>query len=129
MAEAKDQPPAPSWRPKARSAARPKVARAVALQYDASHSSAPRVVAKGQGELAERILESARQEGIPLYQDPELIEVLSQLDVGTQIQPELYRAVAQVLIYIYKMNQKKKDAVVGAIRRQGLLAKQAPPKA
>lgn len=97
-------------------AATDKRQRAVALQYDAENSAAPRVLAKGQGDLAERILAVAKQKGIPLYRDPELIEVLSQLDVGTQIQPELYRAVAQVLIFIYKMNQKKKAAVVGALK-------------
>ena len=79
----------------------------VALKYDPAQQTAPRVVARGQGDLAERILQVAREKKIPLYQDPELIEVLSKLDVGLEIQPELYQAVAEVLIFIYKMNQKK----------------------
>ena len=79
--------------------------RAVALQYDiANRSAAPKVLARGQGDLAQRILDIARENGIPLYKDPELVEVLGQLDVGTQIQPDLYHAVAEVLIFIYKMN-------------------------
>ena len=95
--------------------------RAVALQYDASNrSAAPKVLAKGQGGVAERILDLARIKGIPLYRDPELVEVLGQLDVGTQIEPDLYKAVAQVLIFIYKMNQKKKAAVVGQLRKQNI---------
>src|ERR1700677_1111276 len=93
--------------------------RAVALQYDiANRSTAPKILARGQGDIAQRILDVAREKGIPLYKDPELVEVLGQLDVGTQIQPDLYHAVAQVLIFIYKMNQKKKAAVVGQLKKQ-----------
>lgn len=83
--------------------------RAVALRYDReAQAAAPKVLAKGQGGVADKILEVAREKGIPLYEDPELVEVLGQLDVNTEIQPELYQAVAEVLIFIYKMNQKKK---------------------
>jgi len=86
--------------------------RAVALKYDlAKSNAAPKVLAAGKGIIAEKILEMARERNIPLYKDPELVEVLSQLDVGTEIQPELYQAVAEVLIYIYKMNQKKRKAI------------------
>jgi flagellar biosynthesis protein len=93
--------------------------RVVALQYDASsRSAAPRVVAKGMGDLAERILDVARRNNIPLYEDPELIEILSHLDVGSQIKPELYHAVAEVLIFIYKMNRKKRAVVVDQIKKQ-----------
>ncbi|HTB22122.1 MAG TPA: EscU/YscU/HrcU family type III secretion system export apparatus switch protein [bacterium] len=103
--------------------------RVVALQYDASNrSAAPKVLAKGQGDLAERILAVAMKEGIPLYRDPELVEVLGQLDVGTQIEPDLYKAVAQVLIFIYKMNQKKKAAIVGQLKKQNIhVGKPVPP--
>jgi flagellar biosynthesis protein len=102
-------------------ASKEKQQRAVALQYDASNrSAAPKVLAKGQGGVAERILALARANGIPLYRDPELVEVLGQLDVGTQIEPDLYKAVAQVLIFIYKMNQKKKAAVVGQLKKQNI---------
>lgn len=86
----------------------------VALKYDIEKQSAPKVIAKGHGLIADRILETAREKGIPLYKDPELIEILSQLDVGLEIQPELYQAVAEVLIFIYKMNQKKAAQIQGA---------------
>jgi flagellar biosynthesis protein len=79
----------------------------IALKYDPSNQSAPKLLAKGQGNVADRILAIAVEKGIPLYRDPELLEVLSQLDVGAEIQPELYQAVAEVLIYIYKMNRKR----------------------
>jgi flagellar biosynthesis protein len=88
--------------------------------YDRDNQSAPRVLAKGQGGVADRILELAEEKGIPLYKDPELLEVLGQLDVGAEIQPELYQAVAEVLIFIYKMNQKKKG-LGGAPRQPTLL--------
>jgi flagellar biosynthesis protein len=84
--------------------------RAVALKYDREGGqAAPKILAKGQGGVADKILDLAREKGIPLYEDPELVEVLGQLDVNTEIQPELYQAVAEVLIFIYKMNQKKKS--------------------
>lgn len=93
---------------------REKKQRAVALKYDPAQSlQAPKVLASGRGAVAEKILELARERNIPLYKDPELVEVLGQLDVGTEIQPELYQAVAEVLIFIYKMNQKKRGQAAG----------------
>jgi flagellar biosynthesis protein len=86
----------------------------VALKYDPAKQSAPRILAKGQGGIAQKILDMAKTKGIPLYQDPELVEILSQLDVGLEIQPELYQAVAEVLIFIYKTNQKKMKAANAA---------------
>ena len=85
----------------------PKRLKVVALKYDAAKQAAPQMLAKGQGSIADKILAKAREKGIPLYKDPELVEILSQLDVGIEIQPELYQAVAEVLIFIYKMNKKK----------------------
>jgi flagellar biosynthesis protein len=87
--------------------------RAVALSYDRdSGQTAPKILAKGKGGIAEKIIATAREKGIPLYEDPELVEVLGQLDVNTEIQPELYQAVAEVLIFIYKMNQRKKSELL-----------------
>ena len=68
--------------------------------------AAPKVVAKGQGIIAERIIEIAREHNIPLKRDPALIEVLSKMDIDQEIPPELYRAVAEVLAYVYKMTGK-----------------------
>jgi flagellar biosynthesis protein len=79
----------------------------VALKYDKAKQAAPKILAKGQGDVAVRILETAKLHGIPLYNDPELVDILSQLDVGLEIEPDLYQAVAEVLIFIYKANQKK----------------------
>ena len=68
--------------------------RAAALRYRREEDQAPRLVAKGRGELAERILDIAREHGIPIHRDAALVEVLSQLDLEQQIPVELYAVVA-----------------------------------
>ncbi|GAB6040249.1 EscU/YscU/HrcU family type III secretion system export apparatus switch protein [Endothiovibrio diazotrophicus] len=72
---------------------------AVALEYDGR--GAPKVTAKGTGELAEQILQLARENEIPLHEDPILSEVLAQIDLGNQIPPALYLAVAEVIAFAY----------------------------
>ncbi|GMV93415.1 MAG: hypothetical protein AMXMBFR82_31930 [Candidatus Hydrogenedentota bacterium] len=79
--------------------------KAVALRYDAQEDSAPRVVAKGNRLLAERIIEIARENEIPIHEDPDLVAVLSKLDVDREIPELLYKAVAEVLAYVYRLNQ------------------------
>ena len=78
---------------------------AVALQYLRAEDEAPRVVAKGRGDVAERILELARRHGVPVHQDSDLVEVLAKLDLGDLIPPELYKAVAEILAHLYRMNR------------------------
>lgn len=78
---------------------------AVALRYTKKQEEAPRVLAKGRDSLAERILQLARQHDIPVHQDSDLVEILIRLDVGDLIPPELYKAVAELLAYIYRMNK------------------------
>ena len=79
--------------------------KAVALKYDPSQSDAPRVVAKGQGFLADKILDTAKENGIPIQEDPALVEVLSKLDLDQQIPPELYNLVAEILSFIYRSDK------------------------
>jgi flagellar biosynthesis protein len=83
-----------------------KTRKAAALQYRHLMDQAPVVVAKGRGIIAERIIEIAKKHNIPLKSDPALIEVLSKLDLDQAIPTELYRAVAEVLAYVYKMTKK-----------------------
>lgn len=78
--------------------------KAVALRYDSSKDTAPKVVASGKGLLAEKILEIARRENIPIYNDPQLVEALIQLEVNVEIPPELYKAVAEILAFIYAVD-------------------------
>ncbi len=79
-------------------------ARAVALRYEHQKDDAPRVVAKGRGEIAKKIIEIAREHDITIYEDDELVEVLSRLDLDQMIPPELYQAVAEVLAFVYRLN-------------------------
>jgi flagellar biosynthesis protein len=79
---------------------------AVALQYDRDRDDAPKVSATGKGETAERILAEARKHDIPVREDPDLLEVLAQLPLGEEIPPELYQAVAEILAFIYRMNER-----------------------
>ena len=80
---------------------------AVAIRYDLQKDRAPRIIGKGKGELAERMLAIAKEHKIPVREDPELIEVLAKLDVQEEIPPELYQVMAEVLTFIYRVNKKK----------------------
>lgn len=80
--------------------------KAVALKYDEKKDRAPRVIAKGRGEIAEKIVAIAKANNVPLYEDKNLVQILEALDLKTEIPPELYRAVAEVLGFIYRLNGK-----------------------
>ncbi len=80
--------------------------KAAALHYLPEKDSAPRLVAKGTGWMAEKIIQTAREHNIPLKEDSHLVEILSHLDLYAEIPPALYKAVAEILVYIYKMNNK-----------------------
>ena len=77
-----------------------------ALKYDPKKNGAPVVVAKGRGVLAEKILEIAKKENIPVSQNNELADILDGLDIYQEIPPELYRAIANIFAFLYKLNDK-----------------------
>jgi flagellar biosynthesis protein len=79
-----------------------------ALKYNHGEDRAPKVVAKGRGALAEKILDTARQHGIPIREDKTLVDILSSLDLYQEIPPQLYRAAAEILAFIYAINIKAK---------------------
>jgi flagellar biosynthesis protein len=79
---------------------------AVALRYNEDHEAAPRVLAKGAGGVAQKILDIAKEQNIPVRDDPDLVEALAKLDVGSLIPTELYPAVAEVLAFVYRQNQR-----------------------
>ena len=81
--------------------------RAAALKYKPDEDSAPKVVAKGSGSIAEKILQIAKEHKVPLREDPQLVEVLSAIDLNREIPPELYKAVAEVLAFVYRMSRKE----------------------
>lgn len=78
--------------------------KAVALGYDPDLDIAPKVMAKGEGQLAEKIIAIARQEDIPLYSSPDLVASLMTVDLDASIPPELYQVVAQVLALVYRLD-------------------------
>lgn len=80
---------------------------AVALKYQPKSDRAPKVIAKGKGKLAKRIIEIAREHDIYVHEDPDLIEVLSQLDLNEEIPAELYVVVAELLGFIYSLNREE----------------------
>ena len=82
--------------------------RAVALRYDKEKENAPRIVAKGSGFLAEKIIETAREHGVTIYEDAELIELLSRIELYQVVPVELYQVIAEVLAFVYRLN---KDAI------------------
>ncbi|MDD2558193.1 MAG: EscU/YscU/HrcU family type III secretion system export apparatus switch protein [Desulfuromonadaceae bacterium] len=82
-----------------------KIKKATALKYDGS-DSAPIVVASGQGEIAERIVELAREAGLHITSDPILADLLAKIPVGHEIPEELYLAVAEILTYVYRLNEQ-----------------------
>ena len=92
--------------------------RAVAMRYRAGEANAPRVVAKGQGVIADRIIELARVHGLHVHEDPDLVALLGALEVDTDIPPELYRAVAEVLAFVYRLDRRLGESPdTGPVRR------------
>ncbi|NPA16310.1 MAG: EscU/YscU/HrcU family type III secretion system export apparatus switch protein [Aquificae bacterium] len=83
--------------------------KAVALRYDREKDRAPKVVAKGKGHIGEKIIQIAREHNIPIKEDPVLVETLSQIEINQEIPPELYQAVAEILVYIYRKTGKLKN--------------------
>jgi flagellar biosynthesis protein len=81
--------------------------KAVALKYKPGQENTPKVTAKGIGSVAEKIIDIARKQGIPVKDDPDLVEVLSRLDLDEEIPPELYVIVAELLAFVYSLNRKK----------------------
>jgi len=80
--------------------------KAVALQYDASQSSAPKVTAKGEGFTAENIIKIAKLHDIPIKKDEDLVTMLAKLEVDKEVPPEMYKAIAEVFSYVYKLTKK-----------------------
>ena len=94
--------------------------KAVALRYDENKDVAPVIVASGLGYMAERIVEMANENGVPVYEDNSLATVLTQLDLGTAIPEELYQAIVDISAYFLRYNpekiREKKEAEEAAAR-------------
>lgn len=79
--------------------------KAVAIQYELQDGGAPKVIAKGSGVVAEQIIKTAQQYAVPMYKNKTLAGMLMAVELDREIPPELYQAVAEVLAYIYRMDQ------------------------
>ena len=84
--------------------------KAVALGYKPTSDDAPKVLASGKGSIAEKIISTAIKHGIPLQEDSDMVEVLSKLDINEEIPPDLYQAVAEILSFVYRINNESKSA-------------------
>lgn len=84
----------------------PAVRSAIALRYDPHADPAPLVVASGQEHLADQIIAKARRHRIPIKEDKSLASALAGLDCGKHIPPEMFRAVAEVIAWVYRLEQQ-----------------------
>lgn len=80
--------------------------KAVALKYKRGEDRAPKVVAKGKGFIGEKIIQIAKEHNIPVKEDPVLVEALSGIEVNQEIPPQLYRAVAKILVFVYRKTKE-----------------------
>ena len=78
------------------------IRKAAALRYEAGEGRAPAVVASGEGFIATQIIEAARRNGIPIHQSPDLVQLLTRLPLESHIPPELYMAVAEVIVFLLR---------------------------
>lgn len=83
----------------------PKIA--VALGYEKAKDEAPRVLATGRGTIAETLLRMAKEHDVPVHQDHPLANALVKLELGATVPPELYAAVAEVLAFLWRLEQEK----------------------
>ena len=80
---------------------------AVALVYDIKQNAAPIVLAKGQGHIAQKFVEIAIDEGIEIRQDADLLQILKAVDIDEEIPVEAFAAVAEIISYVYQVNNKE----------------------
>ncbi|WP_024791585.1 MULTISPECIES: EscU/YscU/HrcU family type III secretion system export apparatus switch protein [unclassified Lebetimonas] len=80
--------------------------KAVALKYKAYEQNAPKVIAKGKGEIAQKIIQKAKEFDVPLFQNEELADMLLNIEVGEEIPPKMYEAVVEVFIWLYKLEER-----------------------
>ncbi len=81
--------------------------KAAALRYDTSKENAPRVLASGEGEVANNIIKIAQLNNLPIKEDADLVELLSKIEIDKEVPEALYKAVAEVFSFIYKSTKKE----------------------
>lgn len=84
------------------------IQKAAALQYDHLLNNAPKIIAKGEGNVAKNIIKIAQDNNLPIKKDEDLIELLSKLDIDKEIPTDMYKAVAEIFSFIYGITNKNK---------------------
>ena len=87
-----------------------KVKSAISLEYQKEINSAPKITAKGEGWVAEKIIEIAQERNIPIRKDKDLLNLLSEIDVGREVPESLYKVVAELLAWVYQLNKNYPDS-------------------
>lgn len=87
-----------------------KVKSAISLQYQKEINSAPKITARGEGWVAEKIIEIAQERNIPIRKDKDLLNLLSEIDVGREVPESLYKVVAELLAWVYQLNKNYPDS-------------------
>lgn len=82
-----------------------KIKEVAALQYSPDKNKAPKIIALGKGEIAEKILEAAENNNVPVYKDAQLVQTLNKLNIGDEIPPELYEVVAEILVFVSNLDK------------------------
>mgnify|MGYP006306972513 FL=1 len=80
--------------------------KAAALKYDINKDNAPKLIAKGEGEVAEKLLETAEKFDIPIEENEDIIDLLIKLNIGEEIPEELYQVIAEILSFIYRLDRE-----------------------
>jgi len=81
--------------------------KAVALKYEQTQDNAPKVTAKGEGKTAQKIIQIAKESGVTLKKDENLVELLSKVELDAEVPPEMYKAVAEVFSFLYNITKKE----------------------
>lgn len=95
--------------------------KAVALKYDDAKNRSPVIVASGMGYMAEKIVEAANENGVPVYEDNSLATILTQLELGSQVPEELYQAIVDIYLYFLDFapgTEKEKDISVEEVQKE-----------
>jgi flagellar biosynthesis protein len=81
--------------------------KAVALKYDKEKNTAPKVTAKGEGKTAQKIIELAKENDIPIKKDEDLVELLTKVELDKEVPQEMYKAIAELFSFLYKLTNSK----------------------
>jgi flagellar biosynthesis protein len=93
-----------------------KVKEAAALRYSLEKGGAPEIVALGKGDTADRIIAKAKENDVPLYEDANLAHTLSSMKIGDEIPQELYEVVAQILVFVSKLDGSLEESILKGLK-------------